>query len=77
MEVGYLGGVSIYKVKLDNGLDMKATVANRSAADRATDRGRRPGLAELSARSRRGAAAMTDAASSRAASAAATGAGGW
>ena len=29
-EVGYLGGVSIYKVKLDNGLDMKATVANRT-----------------------------------------------
>ena len=29
-EVGYLGGVSIYKVRLDNGLDMKATVANRA-----------------------------------------------
>ncbi|MEA2978854.1 MAG: putrescine transport system ATP-binding protein, partial [Alphaproteobacteria bacterium] len=29
-EVGYLGGVSIYKVRLDNGLDMKATVANRT-----------------------------------------------
>ena len=28
MEIGYLGGVSIFKVKLDNGLDMKATVAN-------------------------------------------------
>ena len=29
MEIGYLGGVSIFKVKLDNGLDMKVTVANR------------------------------------------------
>src|SRR4029079_4363070 len=29
-EVGYLGGVSIYKVKLDNGLDMKATAVNRA-----------------------------------------------
>jgi putrescine transport system ATP-binding protein len=28
MEIGYLGGVSIFKVKLDNGLDMKATVTN-------------------------------------------------
>jgi putrescine transport system ATP-binding protein len=30
VEVGYLGGVSVYKVKLDNGLDMKAAVANRT-----------------------------------------------
>ena len=30
VEVGYLGGVSIYKIKLDNGLGMKATVANRT-----------------------------------------------
>jgi putrescine transport system ATP-binding protein len=29
-EVGYLGGVSVYKVKLDNGLEMKATVINRT-----------------------------------------------
>ena len=29
-EIGYLGGVSVFKVKLDNGLDMKATVANRT-----------------------------------------------
>jgi putrescine transport system ATP-binding protein len=29
-DVGYLGGVSIYKVKLDNGLDMKATAVNRA-----------------------------------------------
>jgi len=29
-DVGYLGGVSVYKVKLDNGLDMKAAVANRT-----------------------------------------------
>jgi putrescine transport system ATP-binding protein len=28
-EIGYLGGVSVYKVRLDNGLDMKATLANR------------------------------------------------
>ena len=30
VEVGYLGGVSIYKVRLDNGVDMKATAANRT-----------------------------------------------
>jgi len=30
VDVGYLGGVSVYKIKLDNGLDMKATVANRT-----------------------------------------------
>ena len=30
IEIGYLGGVSIFKVRLDNGLDMKATVANRT-----------------------------------------------
>jgi len=29
-EVGYLGGVSIYKIKLDNGLDMKAIAVNRT-----------------------------------------------
>src|SRR5215218_2383063 len=29
-EVGYLGGVRIYKIKLDNGLDMKATAVNRT-----------------------------------------------
>ena len=29
-EVGYRGGLSIYKIKLDNGLDMKATVTNRT-----------------------------------------------
>jgi putrescine transport system ATP-binding protein len=29
-EIGYLGGLSIYKVKLDNGLQMKAAVANRT-----------------------------------------------
>jgi putrescine transport system ATP-binding protein len=28
-EVGYLGGLSVYKVGLDNGLTMKATVVNR------------------------------------------------
>jgi putrescine transport system ATP-binding protein len=31
-EVGYLGPVSIYKVRLDNGLNMKAIVANRARA---------------------------------------------
>ncbi len=30
LDIGYLGGVSIYKVKLDNGLIMKAAVANRT-----------------------------------------------
>jgi len=29
VDVGYLGGLSVYKVRLDNGLDMKAAVANR------------------------------------------------
>ena len=30
LDVGYLGDVSVYKVRLDNGLSMKATVANRT-----------------------------------------------
>ena len=30
VEIGYLGGVSIYKVRLDSGQHMKATVANRT-----------------------------------------------
>jgi len=30
MDVGYFGGVSVYKVRLDNGLDMKATMTNRA-----------------------------------------------
>ena len=30
VEVGYLGGLSIYRVKLDNGAEMKATAANRT-----------------------------------------------
>jgi putrescine transport system ATP-binding protein len=30
VEIGYLGGVSVYKVKLDNGFEMKATVVNRA-----------------------------------------------
>ena len=30
VDIGYLGGVSIYKVKLDNGLMMKAAVASRT-----------------------------------------------
>src|SRR4051812_42896946 len=29
-DIGYLGGVSVYKVKLDNGLTIKAAVANRT-----------------------------------------------
>lgn len=29
-EIGYLGGVSVYKVRLDNGLDMKATLTNHT-----------------------------------------------
>jgi putrescine transport system ATP-binding protein len=29
-DVGYLGGLSIYKVRLDNGSEMKAAVANRT-----------------------------------------------
>ena len=28
-DVGYLGGASLYKVKLDNGQDMKGAIANR------------------------------------------------
>jgi putrescine transport system ATP-binding protein len=27
-DIAYLGGTSLYKVRLDNGLDMRATVAN-------------------------------------------------
>ena len=30
VDVGYLGDMSIYKVRLDNGLDMRAAVANRT-----------------------------------------------
>jgi len=30
VDIGYLGGLSVYKVKLDNGLTMKAAVANRT-----------------------------------------------
>jgi putrescine transport system ATP-binding protein len=30
VDVGYLGGTSFYKVRLDNGLDMKAAAANRA-----------------------------------------------
>jgi putrescine transport system ATP-binding protein len=29
-EIGYLGGTSLYKVRLDNGLDMRAAVVNRA-----------------------------------------------
>jgi putrescine transport system ATP-binding protein len=32
LDVGYLGGTSLYKVGLDNGLEMRAAVANRSRA---------------------------------------------
>ena len=31
LDIGYLGDISIYKVKLDNGLVLKAAVANRDA----------------------------------------------
>lgn len=30
IEIGYLGGLSIYRVRCDNGLDMRAAVANRA-----------------------------------------------
>ena len=30
VDVGYLGDMSVYKVKLDNGLDMRAVAANRT-----------------------------------------------
>ena len=29
-DVGYLGGMSVYRVRLDNGFDMRAAVANRT-----------------------------------------------
>ena len=48
-EVGYLGDVSIYKVKLDNGLEMKATVANRTRLTERPIGAGRPGLAQLCA----------------------------
>ena len=58
-EVGYLGGVSIYKVRLDNGLDMKATAANRTRlTERPIGAGDRVWLS-FAAGGRRGAAAMT------------------
>ena len=31
-DIGYLGGVSIYKVRLDDGVLMKASVSNQSRA---------------------------------------------
>jgi translation initiation factor IF-1 len=40
-EIGYLGGTSIYKIWLDNGIEMKAAVVNRdrkAAQVSATDR---------------------------------------
>jgi len=30
LDIAYLGDTSVYKVKLDNGLTMKAAVANRT-----------------------------------------------
>jgi len=32
VDIGYLGGTSLYKVRLDNGQEMRAAVANRSRA---------------------------------------------
>ena len=42
-EIGYLGGVSIYKVKLDNGLDDEGGRRQSHAAGRAADRRRATG----------------------------------
>ena len=77
-EVGYLGGVSIYKVKLDNGLDMKATAANRTRlAEPPIGPGDRVWLS-FAPESGVVLLAMTNANSSRiTGNAAATGAGGW
>jgi putrescine transport system ATP-binding protein len=42
VDIGYLGDISIYKVKLDNGLVIKASATNRSrATERAFGRGDR------------------------------------
>ena len=59
-DIGYLGDLSIYKVRLDNGLVMKAAVVNRDAAGRA--RRSAPGdrvWLSLAPECRRGADAMT------------------
>ncbi len=34
VDIGYLGDVSVYRVRLDNGVDMRATAANRPRARR-------------------------------------------
>ena len=54
-DIGYLGDVSLYKVKLDNGLIDEGDDGEPHAADRPPDRLGRPGLAQLCARGRRGA----------------------
>ena len=48
-DIGYLGDLSIYKVRLDNGFVMKARCRQHDAPDRAADRRRRPGVAHLGA----------------------------
>ena len=59
LDIGYLGDLSIYKVKLDNGFVMQAAVVNQSTAAGAADRLGRAGVAELRARVRRGADQMS------------------
>ena len=61
LAIGYLGDLSVYKVRLDGGVVMKAALANVTAAGRPADPGGEPGLADVGGRRRRGADAMSDA----------------
>ena len=58
-DIGYLGTLSIYKVRLDGGLVLKAAVMNARARCRARDPRERSGVALLGAGSRRGADGLT------------------
>ena len=55
IDIGYLGDMSVYKVKLDNGLVHESRGVEPRAHGRAADRCGRPRLVELCARRRRGA----------------------
>ena len=54
-DIGYLGTISLYKVRLDGGLVLKAAVMNEQRAVRAHDPCERPRVAVVDARRRRAA----------------------
>ena len=58
MDIGYLGDFSIYKVRLDDGLVMKAAAANMTRLTERPIGWDDQRLADLGARGRRGADAM-------------------